>query len=72
MGWGLRMREDDAGRDKVPLWSVAQRVFGAIDNCPGTVVSVGERTVTVQWSDGASPVVYPLDTIMIRSAYPWE
>jgi hypothetical protein len=66
------MREDDAGRDKVPLWRVSQRVFGAIDNVPGTVVSVGERTIIVQWSDGSSAVTYPVDTAMVRRAFPWE
>jgi hypothetical protein len=68
------MRENNGGRDKVPVWRVAQRVYGAIDNWPGSVVSVdAERgTFTVQWSDGMFPVVYPVDTIMVREAWPWE
>lgn len=70
------MWENDAGRDKVPVWRVAQRVHGAIDNRPGTVVSVdAERgTFTVQWADenAVGAVVYPYDTAMVREAWPWE
>lgn len=70
------MRESSDGRNTVPLWSVAQRVYGAIDGCAGTVVSVdAEReTFTVQWQDenAVGDVVYPYDTIMVRSAFPWE
>lgn len=70
------MREDDAGRDKMPLWGVAQRVYGAIDNCPGTVVSVDANVnnFAVQWADenAVGDVIYPCDTIMVRRAFPWE
>lgn len=72
----LRMRSKGNDGDAVPPWSVAQRVYGAIDGCPGTVVSVdAEReTFTVQWQDenAVGDVVYPYDTIMVRSAFPWE
>lgn len=70
------MRQDDDGRDTVPAWSITQRVFGAIDNCPGTVVSVDATadTFSVQWADQAAlgGIVYPSDTIMVRPAFPWE
>ena len=68
------MRENGEGRDKVPPWSVAQRVCGAIDGWPGTVVSVdAERgTFEVKWSDGMYPITYPMDTAMVRKAWPWE
>lgn len=70
------MRSQDDGRSEVPPWSVAQRVYGAIDGCPGTIVSMdAEReTFTVQWADenAVGDVVYPFDTIMVRSAFPWE
>lgn len=72
----LRMRENSNGRDKVPVWRVAQRVYGAIDNCPGTVVSVDaeRRTFKVQWADANAlgDVVYPWDTLMVREGWPWE
>lgn len=68
------MRKDSDGRDTVPLWSVAQRVYGAIDSCPGTVVSVDDRfdTFIVKWEGNDFPVVYPRETIMIRRGFPWE
>lgn len=55
-------------------YKVGERVFGAIDGVPGTIVSVdrGRGVVTVEWSGGKFPVDYPEDTIMIRRAYPWE
>lgn len=55
-------------------WSVAQRVYGAIDSMPGTIVSVdAERgTFSVYWADKNFPVVYPVETIMVRKAWPWE
>lgn len=67
------MRQDSDEREAVPVWSVAQRVFGAIDGCPGEVVSVGAGTFNVRWSDGTrDAVVYPEDTIMVRAGFPWE
>ena len=67
------MRQDSDGRDTMPLWSLTQRVFGAIDGCPGDVVSVGNDWFAVQWSDGTrDAVVYPEDTIMVRKGFPWE
>jgi hypothetical protein len=70
------MRESSDGRNTMPPWRVAQRVYGAIDGCPGTVVSVDpeRETFTVQWADenAVGDVVYPYDTIMVRGAFPWE
>lgn len=72
------MREDDHGRSEVPVWRVSQRVAGALDGCPGDIVSVdAERgTFTVEWLDasgsGVSVVIYPEDTIMVRRCMPWE
>lgn len=78
------MWEDDAGRDTVQIWgdapeppayAVGERVFGAIDGCPGTVAgfsNVVAALVSVEWSDGKEAVIYPADTIMIRKAFPWE
>jgi len=82
MGRNLRMWKSSDGRDTVPLGSHAQpyvlgqRVFGAIDNVAGTVVSVDAATGTfsVHWTDenAVGDVVYPYDTIMVRRAWPWE
>jgi len=70
------MRSGDDGRPEVPAWRVSQRVYGAIDNCPGTVVSVDRvaENFAVQWADenALGDVVYPFDTIMVRRAWPWE
>lgn len=55
-------------------YAPGERVYGAIDNCPGTVISVDAEfdTFIVQWDGNDFPVVYPQDTIMIRKAFPWE
>ena len=72
------MRQSSDGRDTMQTrgdaYAVGERVFGAIDGCPGEVVSVGDSTFTVDWTDagGADAVVYPKDTIMVRRAFPWE
>lgn len=69
------MREDSEGRGAVPLWRVSQRVHGAIDNWPGSVVSVDHdaQTFDVRWEDGMYPITYPMDTAMvIKGAWPWE
>lgn len=75
------MWEAGNGREALPTrrdaYATGERVFGAIDGMPGTVVSVGEPagTVTVEWivaEVSVGNVVYPDDTIMIRKAWPWE
>ena len=55
-------------------YAVGDRVCGAIDGCPGTVVAMDEEfaTCTVKWDNGDFPVVYDQTTIMIRRAMPWE
>lgn len=55
-------------------WLVGQRVYGAIDNCPGTVLSVDDKfnTFLVQWDGNDFPVVYNSETMMVRRAFPWE
>lgn len=57
-------------------FAVGERVFGAIDGCPGTVVHVSNvvaALVSVVWDGGdKEAVIYPMDTIMIRKAWPWE
>ena len=55
-------------------YAPGERVYGAIDGCPGTVVSVDDKfnTFIVQWDGNDFPVVYPVDTAMVRSAFPWE
>jgi len=57
-------------------WFQGQRVYGAIDNCPGTVVSVDAFSTSpvfaVRWEDAVGEVIYPHDTIMVRKAWPWE
>lgn len=70
MGRGLHMWKSSDGRDAVPVWSVAQRVFGAIDGVAGYVISVGPGTFCVTWSDGTLAVDYPEDTIMVRKGFP--
>ncbi len=61
-------------RSDAPTWVSGQTVFGAIDNCPGTVISVDKQfdTFIVKWDNADFPVVYPADTIMIRRGFPWE
>lgn len=79
------MRQSGDGRGAVqpwgdapgtPAYAVGERVFGAIDGCPGIVVGVSNVVaplVSVEWSDGGKEaVIYPIDTIMIRKAWPWE
>lgn len=70
------MWKSEERQNTVPAWSVTQRVFGAIDGCPGTVVSVDATagTFSVRWSDQTAlgDIVYPSDTIMVRRAFPWE
>ena len=74
------MRESSDGWGAVPVrsdacWSIGERVYGAIDDCPGTVVGVSDVVaafVSVVWRGGTDAVVYPQDTIMIRKAWPWE
>lgn len=41
----------------------------------GTVVSVGGDeypTISVVWSEGQRPIVYPADAPYLRRAMPWE
>lgn len=64
------------GRD-APTWFQGQRVFGAIDGCPGTVTAVSNVVaplVCVVWDgqDALGAVIYPQNTILIRRAWPWE
>lgn len=68
------MSKDADGRGALPVWRVSQHVYGAIDNCPGVVISLDERfeTFIVQWNGNDFPVVYPYDTIMVRRGFPWE
>lgn len=68
------MREDDDGRGALPVWRLTQRVRGAIDDWPGSVVAVDEAAGTFQviWSDGMYPITYPVDTAMVRASFPWE
>lgn len=69
------MRESDSGRSEVFPWGYAQRVYGAIDDCPGTIISVDRSTdsFTVRWDgEDALGVTYPQDTVMVRRAFPWE
>lgn len=75
------MWEDGNGREALlfrgDAYAVGERVFGAIDGLPGTVVGVSNVVaplVTVQWADenAVGDVIYPADTILIRKAWPWE
>lgn len=75
------MRETGNGWEALPTrgdaYAVGERVFGAIDGLPGTVVSVSHVVaplVVVQWADenAVGDVIYPQDTILIRKAWPWE
>ena len=42
------------------------------ESCSGTVVSVAESTMEVVWSDGDSPITYPIEAPYLRKAMPWE
>lgn len=55
-------------------YTQGERVYGAIDDVAGTVVSVDteRRTITIDWSDGAVSVVYNSETMMVRRGWPWE
>lgn len=71
------MRESSDGRDAVPprcdTFSIGDRVYGTLDEYPGTVTAVGARTVTIHWRDGKFPVELPETVLhMIRRALPWE
>lgn len=74
------MWQDSDGRDTMPIWSYAstgERVYGAIDGCPGDIVSVDKiaGTFVVEWLDASGSgvsVVYPMNTVMVRKAWPWE
>lgn len=43
-------------------------------DCRGTVVAVDEEKATlgVIWSDGDSPITYPMDADYLRRGFPWE
>lgn len=72
--WGQPHDAVDTQPASAPCYAVGNRVCGAIDGCPGTVVSVDEQfgTCVVKWDVGDFPIVYPMDTVMIRKAMPWE
>lgn len=55
-------------------YAPGERVYGAIDDCPGCVISVDAEfdTFTVQWDGNDFPVVYDAATIMVRRPWPWE
>ena len=53
-------------------YAMGTRVCGTLDNYPGTVVAVGETTFGVRWADGMYPITYPVETVMVRRAMPWE
>lgn len=69
--WG----DTPAGKPVAPAYAVGERVYGAIDGCPGTVASVSTVVApifSVVWSTGDGEIIYPMDTIMVRKAWPWE
>lgn len=82
------MRQSSDGQREMPPWSdtpsgkplattyiPGERVFGAIDGCPGTVASVSTIIApifSVVWSTGGGEIIYPMDTIMVRKGWPWE
>ncbi len=55
-------------------YAVGETVCGALDGCPGTVLSVDDQfgTFIVKWDTNDFPVVYNTDTMMVRKAWPWE
>lgn len=42
--------------------------------CCGTVVTVDtdKATMGIVWSDGDSPIMYPMDAPYLRRGLPWE
>lgn len=81
------MWEDGSGRDKVSHGSDAQAAPYAVGdtviyhrdpNIIGTVVhasTVISPLISVVWDDAgkdAEPVIYPMNTTLLRRAYPWE
>ena len=57
---------------ETPSYALGDRVCGALDGWPGSVVAVGDNTFDVRWDDGMYPITYPVETIMVRRAMPWE
>jgi len=62
------------GDTPTPTYALGDRVRGALDGLPGVVASVDRQfdTILVKWDGQDFPVVYPVDTIMIRRTMPWE
>lgn len=53
-------------------YAVGSTVYSG--DCRGTVVTVGETTMGVVWSDSddGKPITYPIDAPYLRGAMPWE
>ena len=61
---------DTPAATETPAYAVGDAVYSG--DCKGTVVAVGEITMDVIWSDGDSPITYPIDAGYLRKAMPWE
>lgn len=81
------MRKESDGRDAVPLRSDAPAAPYAVGNTViyhrdpnviGTVVHASDvisPLIAVAWDDAgkdAEPVIYPMNTTLLRKAHPWE
>ena len=71
----LRVRKGGSGRDNVSFGSYTlspgDKII-ATDGDRGTVVSVDDFTVTINWGEDF-PVVYPINLpATLRKALPWE
>ena len=60
------------GSDAPTAFMVGDTVIAVTNKSVGTVISVGDNTVTIGWEDGKFPVEYPDSTEQIRKAWPWE
>lgn len=68
------MRKNSDGRNTLQAgrYTPGERVYGAIDDCPGTVISVDGDIFIAEWRGAKFSVKYPVDTAMVRKAWPWE
>ena len=79
MGWDLRMRKSNDRRNTLPLggntYAIGETVFSVVDGARGKVSrtsTVVAPLVCVLWNGAAEDVIYPMDTQIIRKAWPWE
>lgn len=69
--WGDTRTETDPHHECT--YAVGDAVYSG--NCRGTVTQVSTvvgRLISVVWSDGDGEIIYPMDALYLRKAFPWE